>query len=87
MKIEDRRSYLKEKCAGIGDIIVTDRNTKYLLLDNSHIDKKYPIAICDLSNNCVSFTTCESILCIGGDIMDETIIEIIPRNRLKLVIE
>ena len=86
MKIEDKRNDNKKMCAGIGDILVTDSDKWYLLLD-IQVNEEYPIAVCDLVNNCIVFTTCQGVFCIGGSLMSETIVEIIPKNKLKLVIE
>ena len=86
MKIEDRRNDNKRKCAGIGDMIVTNKNNRYLLLGNSQVEEEYPIAVYNLDNNCIDFTTCQSVFCVGGDLLWETIMEIIPKEKLKLVI-
>jgi len=87
MKIEDRRNDDKKKCAGTGDILVTDSKW-YLLLEGvyNQVDEEYPIVVCDLVNNCI-VTTCRSTFCIEEDLDNETIKEIIPRDKLRLVIE
>ena len=87
MKIEDRRKESEKEVARIGDMIITNSNARYLLLSSNQINEEYPIAVYNLDDNRIDFLTCQSVFCIGGSLMSETIVEIIPKNNLKLVIE
>lgn len=84
MRIEDNRI---QKEANIGDIIVTDKNNKYILLINDRVSSTYPIAICNIEKDYIEANTLQKVFCTGGTLLNETIMQIIPKNKVKLVIE
>ena len=84
MRIEDNRI---SKEANIGDVIVTNKGNKYILLINDGIDADYPIAVCNIEKDYIEGTTKQKVFCIGGTLFNETITEIIPRNKIKINIE
>jgi len=84
MKIHDKRN---SKEANIGDMIITNKGNKYILLINTDVDKNFPIAVFNIGKDNIDFTTQQGVFCIGGTLMDETIVEIISRYNIKIVIE
>lgn len=88
MKVEDKRSI--RKSADIGDMIITDKGCRFIVLDigldYSHISSDYT-GLYDLKNNSIINTGRNMLYVIGEVLFSDTIAEIIPRDRLKLVIE
>lgn len=85
MKIQDNRID-KTIQADIGDIILCNNNKYYMLIINDGIDSNYPRAILDLENNYIDMTTKQAIFCVGGTLNNHTIIEIIPKDKVSIVI-
>ena len=83
MNIKDTR--IKQE-ANIGDIIATNKNNKYILLINN-LSNNFPLAICDIEKDIVISTTQQKVFCLGGTILNETIVEIIPKLKLNIIID
>lgn len=60
-----------------------------MLLINDGVDADYPIAICNIEKDYIEGTTKQKVFCIGGTSVsfNETIVEIIPKNKIKIVID
>jgi hypothetical protein len=85
MKIEDNRNL---NVGNIGDIIITDKGNKYILLINDGIDADRPIAVCNIEKDYIEYTIENGKLYIGDSFSnDEIIIEIIPKSKIKIVIK
>lgn len=77
---------ITENNAKVGDIIVTEKRM-YLLIDSSSITEGYPIAMYDIRQNRINFTTTQTALSVGCHLFNERIDEIIPSDRISLVID
>lgn len=76
-----------KKEANIGDLIITDKGNKYMLLIHDKISKDYPIAIYNVEKDCIEASTMQKVFVVGGTCLNDTIIEIIPSSKIKLIIE
>ncbi|GCD11724.1 hypothetical protein [Clostridium tagluense] len=86
MKIEDNRVIKKEQ-ANIGDILVTEKGGKYLLVQNMCGECEYPIALLNINTDNIEMITTRTIFCVGKSLSDDYIKEIIPKNKIKIIIE
>lgn len=90
MNIEDKRAIGKQT-ADIGDMIITDKGRKYIVMIVLEDFGGDYIGLYDLNNNSITNTNRKKPYAIGEVLFNNTIVntivEIIPKDRLKLVIE
>lgn len=84
MKIEYTQG-LKE--TNIGDILITNKGNKYALLKNDNLDSVYTVIVYDIERDFVHFKTRPKVFKVDECLEDEIITEIIPKSRIKIVIE
>lgn len=76
----------ENKNADIGDIVRTEKDGFYLILDCSEINHEYYKAICNIKTNKIEFFTAQESMYAGGDLYGEKISHVIDKDDFKLVI-